>query len=47
MTGHEFSGAAGEPKELRAYDADHAMRDPQVAADRAAFLHAILEAPGD
>jgi pimeloyl-ACP methyl ester carboxylesterase len=39
MTGLEFHGAAGEPKELHAYDgADHAMRLPQARADRAAFL---------
>jgi pimeloyl-ACP methyl ester carboxylesterase len=46
MTGLEFSGAAGDPKELHAYDADHGMRDPQAALDRAAFLHVILERPG-
>ena len=47
MTGLEFSGAAGDPKELRAYDADHGMRDPRAAADRVDFLHVILGAPGD
>jgi pimeloyl-ACP methyl ester carboxylesterase len=46
MTGLEFSGAAGDPKELHAYDADHAVRDPQAALDRAEFLRVILEAPG-
>ncbi len=45
MTGLEFSGAAGDPKELHAYDADHGMRDPQAALDRAAFLRVILERP--
>jgi pimeloyl-ACP methyl ester carboxylesterase len=45
MTGLEFNGAAGDPKELHAYDADHGMRDPQAALDRAAFLHVILERP--
>ena len=44
MTGLEFNGAAGDPKELHAYDADHGMRDPQAALDRAAFLRVILEA---
>ena len=42
MTGREFQRAAGEPNELHAYDADHAMRDPQAAADRAAFLAPLL-----
>ena len=44
MTGLEFNGAAADPKELRAYDADHGMRDPQAALDRAAFLGVIFEA---
>ena len=43
MTGLEFSGAAGDPKELHAYDADHGVRDPQAAIDRAAFLRVILD----
>ena len=38
MTGLELHRAAGEPKEMHAYDADHGVRDPQAAADRAAFL---------
>jgi len=38
MTGMELHRAAGDPKEMHAYDADHAVRDPQAAADRAAFL---------
>lgn len=42
MTGLEFSGAAGDPKELHAYDADHGLRDPQAVADRLAFLEPIL-----
>ena len=42
MTGRELQRAAGEPNELRAYDADHAMRDPQATADRGAFLGRAL-----
>jgi pimeloyl-ACP methyl ester carboxylesterase len=38
MTGLELLGSAGEPKEMHAYDADHGVRDPQAALDRAAFL---------
>jgi uncharacterized protein len=38
MTGLELHRAAGDPKEIQSYDADHAVRDPQAAADRAAFL---------
>ena len=38
MTGLELHRAAGEPKEMHAYDADHAVRDPQAAVDRASFL---------
>jgi len=38
MTGLELHRAAGEPKEMRAYDADHGMRDPQARADRREFL---------
>jgi len=44
MTGLEFHRAAGEPKEMHAYDADHAVREPRARADRAAFLRPILEA---
>ena len=47
MTALEFSGAAGNPKELHAYDADHGTRDPQAAGDRTDFLRVILGAPGD
>ena len=49
MTGLEFRAAAPDGAELLPYDDDHAMRDPQVRADRRAFLlHALdLEAvPG-
>jgi len=42
MTGMELHRAAGDPKEMHAYDADHAMRDPQAVADRAAFLGRTL-----
>jgi dienelactone hydrolase len=38
MTGLELHRAAGETAEMHAYDGDHAVRDPQAAADRAAFL---------
>jgi uncharacterized protein len=46
MTGLEFHRAAGEPKEMQTYEADHGVRDPRAAADRAAFLRCILEAHG-
>lgn len=43
MTGLEFHAAAGDPKELHAYDgADHAMRVPEARADRTAFLARTL-----
>jgi len=42
MTGLEFQRAAGETSELHAYEADHGMRDPQAATDRAAFLRRTL-----
>jgi dienelactone hydrolase len=38
MNGLELHRAAGEPKEMRAYDADHGVRDPQARADRRKFL---------
>ncbi len=38
MSGLELHRAAGEPKELHAYPADHAMRDPQARVDRTDFL---------
>ena len=38
MAGLELHRAAGEPREMHDYDADHAVRDPQAAVDRAAFL---------
>ena len=38
MTGLELHRAAGEPKELHAYDGDHAVRDPRARRDRAEFL---------
>jgi dienelactone hydrolase len=38
MTGLELHRAAGETSEIHTYEADHAVRDPQAAADRAAFL---------
>ena len=42
MTGHEFHRAAGEPKEIHVYEADHGVRDPQAREDRAAFLGRLL-----
>lgn len=42
MTGLELHRAAGEPKELAAYEADHAMRVPKARTDRAAFLGRTL-----
>jgi pimeloyl-ACP methyl ester carboxylesterase len=38
MTGLELHRAAGEPKEMRAYDADHGVREPQARRDRREFL---------
>jgi hypothetical protein len=42
MTGLELHRAAGDPKEIHAYDTDHAMRAPEARADRRAFLHRAL-----
>jgi pimeloyl-ACP methyl ester carboxylesterase len=42
MTGLELQRAADDPKEMHAYDADHAVRDPQAALDRATFLGRAL-----
>lgn len=42
MTGGELMRAASEPKALKAYEADHAMRDPAARADRLAFLEEAL-----
>jgi hypothetical protein len=42
MSGFELHRAAGEPKELAAYDADHAMRVPDARNARAAFLGRAL-----
>jgi pimeloyl-ACP methyl ester carboxylesterase len=38
MAGMELHRAAGEPKEMHAYDADHGVRDLGAAVDRASFL---------
>lgn len=46
MTGLELQRAAGDPNELHAYDADHAVHDPQAVADRTAFLARVLGWPG-
>jgi hypothetical protein len=43
MTGLELHRAAGEPKELHAYEADHAVRHPDARADRLAFLQRTLD----
>jgi pimeloyl-ACP methyl ester carboxylesterase len=42
MTGLELARAAGEPKTLSAYDADHAMRVPEARVERGAFLGRAL-----
>jgi pimeloyl-ACP methyl ester carboxylesterase len=46
MTGLEFHGAAADPKELHAYEADHGMRVPEAASDRRAFLAAHIGLDG-
>jgi hypothetical protein len=38
MSGLELAHAAGDAKELRWYDADHALRSDEARADRATFL---------
>jgi pimeloyl-ACP methyl ester carboxylesterase len=38
MTGLEFHAAAGEPKELHAYESDHGVRVAEAREDRLAFL---------
>ena len=45
MTGLEFRGAAPDGARLLPYDDDHGMRDPQVRADRLAFLTETLGLP--
>lgn len=42
MSGLELHRAAAEPKEMAAYEADHAMRVPNARVDRAAFLGRTL-----
>jgi pimeloyl-ACP methyl ester carboxylesterase len=42
MTGLELHRAAGEPKELHAYESDHAMRVEDARADRHDFLRRTL-----
>jgi dienelactone hydrolase len=46
MAGMELHRAAGEPKEMRAYDGDHGVRDPQARADRREFVVRTLSATG-
>lgn len=43
MTGMELQRAAGDPKAMHAYDADHSMRDPQARTDRMQFLSDALD----
>ena len=43
MTGLELHRAAGGPKELHAYEADHAVRHPAARTDRLAFLQRTLD----
>ncbi len=47
MTGLEFRAAAPDGAELLPYDDDHAMRDPQIRADRRAFLLRALDVEAD
>jgi pimeloyl-ACP methyl ester carboxylesterase len=42
MSGLELHAAAGEPKEVHAYEADHGMRSREARADRRAFLSRTL-----
>ncbi|MCV0402736.1 MAG: S9 family peptidase [Chloroflexi bacterium] len=42
MTGLELRRAAGEEADMRAYDTDHAMRDPTARRDRLEFLREHL-----
>jgi pimeloyl-ACP methyl ester carboxylesterase len=42
MTGLELHRAAADPKELHAYEADHAVRVPEARADRERFLREAL-----
>ena len=46
MTGLEFHRAAGDPKELHAYEADHGVRVSEAQADRRAFLATHLGLDG-
>lgn len=45
MSGLEFRGAAPEGTELKAYDAEHEMRLPEIRADRRSFLVRHLGLP--
>ena len=47
MSGLEFRRAAPERSDLLAYDADHAMRLPEIRADRLAFLVRVLGLPSE
>lgn len=45
MTGLEFRAAAPDGARLLPYDDDHGMRDPEIRADRLAFLTETLRLP--
>lgn len=42
MSGLELHRSAAEPKEMHAYESDHAMRDPSARGDRRSFLERTL-----
>jgi pimeloyl-ACP methyl ester carboxylesterase len=42
MAGLELHRAAGDPKEIHAYEADHGVRVPEARADRLGFLRRTL-----
>ena len=47
MTSRELYRAAGDPKEIHFYEADHAMRVAQARLERTAFLIAALDWTAD
>jgi dienelactone hydrolase len=47
MTGRELARAAGDAAELKAYDAEHEMDDPQIVVDRTEFLEGALGVSAD
>jgi dienelactone hydrolase len=46
MSGLELHRAAGEPKEMLAYESDHGVREPQARIDRREFLLRTLAPKG-